>query len=118
MTSPAREPFDRLRDPHTRHGRLRMISTAIRRGWLEGASPELAERRRLLIEALLNLLHDPETEASARERLRACKLMAVEITEAHLRLAVGKDCLVRRRLRREKTSGIPTPGISCLKRIT
>jgi hypothetical protein len=112
MTSPAREPFDWLRDPHTRHGGLRMISTAIRRRWLEGLSPELAERRRLLIEALFKLLDDPETKASTREQFQACKPMMVEMTEANMRLEFGKDCPDRRRRRRmEKTSG--GGGLDC-----
>jgi hypothetical protein len=82
-----------------------MILTAIRRGWLEGSAPELAKRRRLLIEALFALLDDPQTEASTREQLRACELMIVEMTKANMRLEFGKDCLDRRRRRMGKTSG-------------
>jgi hypothetical protein len=43
------------------HGGLRMIQTAIRRGWLEGSAPDLAERRAKLIVALIRHLSDPAT---------------------------------------------------------
>jgi hypothetical protein len=51
------EPFDRLDDAQLRHGGLRMIQTAIARGWLEG--DELADRRARLVDALARLALDP-----------------------------------------------------------
>jgi hypothetical protein len=44
-----REPFNWLDDTQLRHGGLRMIQTAIARGWLEG--DEHAGRRAKLVEA-------------------------------------------------------------------
>ena len=59
-----REPFDWLDDAQLRHGGLRMIRTAIARGWLEGA--EHADRRARLVDALAKLALDP---ASPTRRL-------------------------------------------------
>jgi hypothetical protein len=99
MSDPSGEPFDWLADPQTRHGGLEMIRAAVRRGWLEGSAPELVTRRRRLIEALMTLLNDPATEATDRERIQACRVMLLDMTEANIRLTFGGE-LARRPRRR------------------
>ncbi len=81
MTAMTREPFDWIADRQIRHGGLRMIRTAVRRGWLAGSA--LAERRAKLISALMTLLNDPATEASVREELQVIGSM-VKMTEADM----------------------------------
>jgi hypothetical protein len=78
-----------------------------RRDWVaQGAALELVARRRL-IDALMSLLNDPATEASIRERIQACRVMMVTMTEANIRLALGGeiDRRTRRRRMRETARG-------------
>jgi hypothetical protein len=77
-----REPFDWLDDPQLRHGGLRMIQTAIARGWLEG--PEHAERRARLIDSLVKLALDDATPV--RDSVSACRLLAYSMTDANIRI--------------------------------
>jgi hypothetical protein len=77
-----RELFDWLDDAQLRHGGLRMIQTAIARGWLEG--DEHAGRRAKLVDALTRLARDPTTPI--RDKLQACRLLAVSMTSANLRI--------------------------------
>ena len=77
-----REPFDWLDDAQLRHGGLRMIETAIARGWLEG--DELAGRRAKLVDALARLARDPASPI--RDKLQATRLLAVSMTAANLRM--------------------------------
>ena len=46
MSDPRREPFAWLDDARLRHGGLRMIETAIARGWLEGDTLPGSHRRK------------------------------------------------------------------------
>lgn len=50
---PPREPFEWLRDPRNRRSALREVRTAIRRGWLDTATPE---HRAALMAELVALL--------------------------------------------------------------
>ena len=64
------------------------------RGWLEG--PEHADRRTRLVDALARLALDPAT--SDRDILQACRLLAVSMTAANLRML---DSSIPRCLRSE-----------------
>jgi hypothetical protein len=101
LTGPTdpREPFDWLDDAQLRHGGLRMIQTAIARGWLEGA--EHADRRARLVDALARLALDPAT--STREALQATRLLAVSMSAANLRML--DRSLPRRRKPRRRRMG-------------
>jgi hypothetical protein len=100
MTTPRRELFDWLDDAPPRHGGLRMIQTAIARGWLEG--PEHADRRARLVDALARLTRDPATPI--RDVLQACRLLAVSMIAADLRLL--DRSLPRRRKPRRRRMGM------------
>ena len=82
MSDPRREPFDWLDDAQLRHGGLRMIQTAIARGWLEG--DEHAGRRAKLVDALARLAHDPATPD--RDMLQASRLLALSVPATNLGL--------------------------------
>jgi hypothetical protein len=58
-SGPRPETVGWVAEPRTRHGGLELIQTTIRRGWLEGSAPDLADRRRRLIESAARLAHDP-----------------------------------------------------------
>jgi hypothetical protein len=92
-----REPFDWLDDAQLRHGGLRMVQTAIARGWLEGA--EHADRRARLVDALARLALDPASPS--RESLEACRLLAVSMTAANLRM-LDRSLPRRRKPRRRR----------------
>jgi hypothetical protein len=76
-----RERFDWLDDIQLRHGELRMIQTAIARGWLEG--PEHAGKRARLVDALVKLAEDPTS--TDRDKLQACRLLTCSMSLANLR---------------------------------
>ncbi len=94
-----REPFDWLDDFQLRHGGLRMIQTAIARGWLEG--PEHAEKRAKLVDALVKLADDPKTHD--RDKLQACRLLVGSMTAANLRIL--ESTLPRRPTARRRRMG-------------
>jgi hypothetical protein len=107
-----REPFDWLGDAQLRHGGLRMIETAIARGWLEGA--EHADRRARLVDALVRLALDPASPS--RDSLQACRLLAVSMTAANLRM-LDRSLPRLRRARRGRMGtnlqGGPPCGPTC-----
>src|SRR5690349_23526307 len=92
-----RQPFDWLDDAPLRHGALRLIQTAIARGWLEGA--EHADRRARLVDALARLALDPASPS--QDSLQACRLLAVSMTAANLRI-LDRSLSRRRRPRRRR----------------
>jgi hypothetical protein len=62
--APARPPFDWLATSERgRRSALRLVRMAVRSGWMDGRTPELMERRRVLVEALATLVSDPSTPA-------------------------------------------------------
>ena len=93
-----REPFDWLKDPQTRHGGLRLIESAIARGWLD--APEFTERRARLVEALEDVMLNPAT--SHRDAVAIGGLFMtmdnanLELLEAELR-SIRKPPKPRRR---------------------
>ena len=99
-----REPFDWLGDAQLRHGGLRMIQTAIARGWLEG--DEHAGRRARLVDALARLALDPASPI--RDKLQATRLLAVSMTAANLRML--DRSLPRRRKPRRRRMGTDLRG--------
>lgn len=99
-----REPFDWLDDAQVRHGGLRMIQTAVARGWLEG--PAYAGRRAKLVDALANLALDPTTPV--RDSLQACRLLVCSMTAANLRML--DSSLPRRRKARRHRMGTDRQG--------
>ena len=102
MTGERREAFDWLHDPQLRHGGLRMIQTAVRRGWLDG--PEHAERRADLVEALVELVTDPATPI--REMIQAAGIMMTSISNANLRAMSAEPRKPRRgRMKGSKLGG-------------
>src|SRR5262249_15870224 len=64
----------------------RMIQIAIARGWLEGEKH--AGRRARLVDALARLALDPASPI--RDKLQACRLLAVSMTAADLRI-LGRE---------------------------
>jgi hypothetical protein len=92
-----REPFDWLDDAQLRHGGLRMVQTAIARGWLEG--PEHTARRARLVDALMGLIRDPASPI--RDKLQACRLLAGSMTAANLRM-LDRSSPRRRKARRRR----------------
>jgi hypothetical protein len=58
---PTSEPFLWLDDAQARHGGLRLIHSAVARGWMSGRTPELVKRRAALVRALARVIDDPRT---------------------------------------------------------
>jgi hypothetical protein len=99
-----RERLDWLDDAQLCHGGLRLIETAIARGWLKGV--EHSDRRLRLVDALARLALD--LASPIRESLQACRLLAVSMTVANLRML--DRSLPRRRKARRRRMGTDLRG--------